>query len=72
MVKDAQKSKDETHCHHIGYSFRLQQGFFKMHHGFCYTAMEHWLEQKSGKLTLFKIFFISSVIFSHECNLFIF
>ena len=45
--------RKETRCRHIGYSYRLQQGFFYMHHptdritqttAFVTPVVEHWLE----------------------------
>ena len=45
--------KKETHCRHIGYSYR--QGFFYMHHptdrithttAFVTPVVEHWLERE--------------------------
>ena len=30
--KGSQIMREETRCHHIGYSFRLATGFFYMHH----------------------------------------
>ena len=47
--------RKETRCHHIGYSFRLKQGFFYMHHptdriahttAFNTPVVEHWLERE--------------------------
>ena len=45
--------RKETRCHHIGYSFRLAEGFFYMYHptdriahttAFVTPVVEHWLE----------------------------
>ena len=45
----------ETRCRHIGYSYRLKQGFFYMHHptdrithttAFVTPVVEHWLERE--------------------------
>ena len=49
--------REETRCHHMGYSFRLaaKQGFFYMHHhtdriahttAFVTPVVEHWLERE--------------------------
>ena len=56
MVKDHSDSEtEETRCRHIGYSFRLAQGFFYMHHptdrithttAFVTPVVEHWLERE--------------------------
>ena len=47
--------RKETHCHHIGYSYRLTARFFYMHHptdritrttAFVTPVVEHWLERE--------------------------
>ena len=47
--------RKETCCRHIGYSYRLTQGFFYMHHptdrithttAFVTPVVEHWLERE--------------------------
>ena len=55
MVKDHSIVRKETRCRHIGYSFRLAEGFFYMHHptdriahitAFVTPVVEHWLERE--------------------------
>ena len=56
MVKDHSDSeRDETRCHHMGYSFRLAARVLlyapshrqdNTYHSLCYTSREHWLERE--------------------------
>ena len=54
-IRTIQMARKETRCHHICYSFRLQQGLFYMHHStdriayttaFVTPVVEHWMERE--------------------------